>query len=370
MLPDDHPAGPLPLPAGPDALPSACPGGLVVVTGAAGNVGSRLCRRLVDADIRVVGIDNFFSGLTANLASLARRREFTLLKASITEPGILTALSRRHGPIAAVLHLAAIVSVPWSMEHPELTLAVNHEATVSLHAEARHLGIPAFVFAGSAAEYGRPIEGPAREDDAGEPKSPYGLAKYLASRHIAESGYGAALRFFNLYGPSHGLPGPYDGVARRFMSQAMAAKPLTIFGDGGQTRDFVHVDDAVRAVLLAAGLIVESKPITGVYNVGSGRAVTILELARRICDVSGHNPAIVFAPERPGDLRHSQAEVSRLKSTRGFVPAVRLDDGIRATYTWFRENAPAQPPVTGGVGGQCEGRVYRPRTPPISLSGG
>jgi UDP-glucose 4-epimerase len=355
MSPDDRPTDPKDLLPRPRTLPALGQGERVVVTGAAGNVGSRLCRTLLDAGFTVVGVDNFFSGLKANLAQFAARSGFALHQASVTEPGLLDRLSRSHGPLMAVLHMAAIVSVPWSMDHLEATMAVNHEATVALHAEARRLGIPAFVFAGSAAEYGRETPGPAAEEFAGEPKSPYGLAKYLSSRHIADSGYGASLRFFNLYGPSRGLPGPYDGVTRRFMAQAMAAKPLTIFGDGGQTRDFVHVDDAVRAVLLAAGLIGDAGPLQGVYNVGNGRPVTILELARLIRDVSGRNSAIVFSPERAGDLRHSLADVSRLRNARGFVPGIRFEDGIRATYAWFRENLPAPGTAPAGEEGNFEG---------------
>jgi len=316
--------------------------GRVLVTGAAGNLGSRLCQTLLDTGHSIVGVDNFFSGLADNIAPFLCSDNFVFHKASITEPGLLPQLEQRHGPLAAVLHMAAIVSVPWSMEHPRLTMAVNHRATVGLHAAARNLGIPAFVFAGSAAEYGRELPGPATEDEAGDPQSPYGRAKYLASSHIAASGYGCSLRFFNLYGPTRALPGPYDGVVRQFMSRALAGKPLTIYGDGGQTRDFVYVDDAVRAVLLAAGLLAEARPLEGVYNVGSGRATTVLELAELVRDVSGRHSDIRFLPERAGDLRYSLADISSLERERDFVPQIRLEDGIRCTCHWIEKNAANQ----------------------------
>jgi len=310
----------------------------VLVTGAAGNVGSKLCQQLLDAGHAVTGVDNFFSGYRSNLAPFESHPEFIFLERSITEPGLLEKLSGELGRFHSVLHMAAVVSVPYSMEHPEETMAVNHSATLALHSQARGLGIPAFVFAGSAAEYGLPLEGAASEDQAGDPQSPYGWAKYLSSKHIASSGYGCSLRFFNLYGPARGKPGPYDGVVRRFMSMAMNGQPLTVFGDGGQTRDFVYVFDAVDAVLLAAGLWGEVGPLSGVYNVGTGRSTTITDLARLLCRLAGKDLPITCLPERAGDLRHSLADISRLQRESGFTASTGLEEGLKATMEWFSEN--------------------------------
>lgn len=308
-----------------------------LVTGAAGNVGSKLCQTMLDEGVSVVGVDNFFSGLESNLASFKAHRNFAFHERSIVEPELLAELSGKHGRFDAVLHMAAVVSVPWSVEHPEETMAVNHAATLALHQQARDLGVPAFVFAGSAAEYGRPVDGPVREDQAGDPVSPYGWAKYLSSKHIEESGYGCALRFFNLYGPARGKPGPYDGVVRRFMAMVLNSQPLTIFGDGGQTRDFVYVYDAVKAVLLAGGLS-GREPLSGVFNVGTGRATSVTELAELLADLAGQKLPITYLPERAGDLRHSLAETSRLEAIRGFRPDTDLKAGLRITMDWFSEN--------------------------------
>ena len=309
-----------------------------LVTGAAGNVGSKLCQAMLDQGVAVVGVDNFFSGLEANLAPFTARRNFAFHERSIVEPGLLTKLSAEHGRFDAVLHMAAVVSVPWSVEHPEETMAVNHAATLALHQEARDLGVPAFVFAGSAAEYGRPVDGPVREDQAGDPVSPYGWAKYLSSKHIEDSGYGCALRFFNLYGPARGKPGPYDGVVRRFMAMVLNSQPLTIFGDGGQTRDFVSVYDAVKAVLLAGGLWGSREPLAGVFNVGTGRATSVTELAELLAELAGKKLPITYLPERAGDLRHSLADTSSLEAVRGFTPDTVLRAGLTTTMDWFSEN--------------------------------
>ncbi|MFZ5427649.1 MAG: NAD-dependent epimerase/dehydratase family protein [Thermodesulfobacteriota bacterium] len=310
----------------------------VLVTGAAGNVGSKLCQHLLDSGHAVVGVDNFFSGYRSNLAPFEGHPEFAFHERSITEPGLLESLISEHGRFGAVLHMAAVVSVPYSMEHPEETMAVNHSATLTLHSQARGMGVPAFVFAGSAAEYGLPIEGAASEDMAGEPQSPYGWAKYLSSKHIASSGFGCSLRFFNLYGPARGKPGPYDGVVRRFMAMALNGEPLTIFGDGEQTRDFVYVFDAVKAVLLAGGLWGDAGPLSGVFNVGTGRSTTVTELAMLLARLAGKDLPISYLPERAGDLRHSLADVSRLEREGGFRPSTMLEDGLRTTMDWFSAN--------------------------------
>lgn len=321
---------------------------LCCITGVAGNVGSKLCRALLDAGVAVVGVDNFFSGYRSNLAEFADHPDFSFEERSILEKGLLPELTRRYGRFAAVLHMAAVVSVPWSMEHPEETMAVNLDATLALHEAARDSGAQSFVFAGSAAEYGLPVAGAVRESQAGEPQSPYGVAKFRASQHIAASGFGCALRFFNLYGPARGKPGPYDGVVRRFMAMALNAQPLTIFGDGNQTRDFVWVYDAVQTVLLAAGLAVHvpqaapvtaaARPLCGVYNAGTGRSITVTDLAALLIRLAGHHLPITYLPGRAGDLRHSLADTTALTRSLGCTPATTLEDGLAKTMAWFSEN--------------------------------
>lgn len=309
-----------------------------LVTGCAGNVGSKLTQALLDLGHAVVGVDNFFSGLPANMAAFREHPNFRFVERSITEPGLLASLDAGTSVFQCVFHLAAVISVPWSMEHAEETLAVNFEATRALHQEAMASGTPAFVFAGSAAEYGKPVEGPVREDQAGDPQSPYGLSKLLASQYIESSGFGCSLRFFNLYGPARGKPGPYDGVVRRFMSLALAGAPLTIHGQGGQTRDFVFVHDAVSALLTASGLTNGGKGLCGVYNVGTGRSTSILELADLAIALSGGRSGIAMLPKRVGDIEHSLADTDKLSRATGFRSATPLEKGLAQTLDWFRHH--------------------------------
>lgn len=309
-----------------------------LVTGCAGNVGSKLTRALLDMGHAVVGVDNFFSGLTANLLPFQDHPNFVFAQRSITEPGLVASLGQGQGHFQCVFHMAAIVSVPWSMEHPQETMVVNYEATKALHREARELGAQAFVFAGSAAEYGRPIQGPVQEDQAGDPQSPYGWSKFLSSRYIEDSGFGCSLRFFNLYGPALGKPGPYDGVVRRFLAMALAETPLTIYGQGDQTRDFVFVQDAVSAVLTASGVANGGQGLQGIFNVGTGHSTSVLDLADLTIALAGTRCSVNLHPKRAGDIEHSLADTTKLFEATGFRPATALANGLGHTVEWFRHH--------------------------------
>lgn len=315
-----------------------------VVTGAAGFVGSHLCERLLSLGHTVVGVDNFFSGHPENLKTFTTHPRFFFHERSVTEPGLLTALRAQHGPVFAVFHLAAIVSVPYSLEHPEETFRVNTQATLLLLEEAEALGVRTFVFAGSAAEYGDRDRMPLSEADADEETrwlSPYGEAKYRASMAVASrrgSLCGVSLRCFNIYGPRQDPSSPYSGVISRFVDMAVAQRPLTIFGDGLQTRDFVYVSDVVDAYCLA-GLRDDkddAKKPSGVFNVGSGRATSIVDLARLICRLTHQPESITFGPERPGDIRHSTANIEAITRALQWMPRIGLEDGLARTIQWMR----------------------------------
>ncbi|ROQ89543.1 NAD-dependent epimerase/dehydratase family protein [Desulfosoma caldarium] len=315
-----------------------------VVTGAAGFVGSHLCERLLSLGHTVVGVDNFFSGRPENLKTFASHPRFFFHERSVTETGLLTALKDQHGPVFAVFHLAAIVSVPYSLERPEETFLVNTQATLLLLEEAEVLGVRNFVFAGSAAEYGDRDRMPLTEADANEETrwlSPYGEAKYRASVAVASrrgSLCGVSLRCFNIYGPRQDPSSPYSGVISRFVNMAVAQRPLTIFGDGLQTRDFVFVSDVVDAYCLA-GLRDDKDDIkrtSGVFNVGSGRATSIVNLARLICRLTHRPESITFGPERPGDIRHSTANIEAITRVLQWKPRIGLKDGLTRTIQWMR----------------------------------
>lgn len=314
-----------------------------LVTGAAGFVASHLCERLLALGHVVVGLDNFFSGRPENLDTFRVHPRFFFHERSITEPLLLRDLSAEHGPFDAVFHLAAIVSVPYSLDHPEETHQVNYLATVHLLNEAEKLGVRSFIFAGSAAEYGMQDRMPLRELDAGSWTrwlSPYGEAKYRASAAVASHRgtlRGVSLRCFNIYGPRQDPSSPYSGVISRFVNMAVAGRSLTIFGDGFQTRDFVFVDDVVEAYCRAA--LAENtagRAPSGIYNVGSGRPTSILDLARLICRLTQRPESITFCPERPGDIRHSTASVEAAKRDLGWVPRMGLEEGLTRTIQWMR----------------------------------
>lgn len=306
-----------------------------MVTGVAGFVGSHLVERLLGLGHEVVGVDNFFSGHRENMASFNNHPSFTFLEADIREPDLLERLVEKHPGLGCCFHLAAVVSVPYSVKHPEETMEVNHGAVSRLLRSAVRTGLRNFVFAGSAAEYGDDQRMPLLEEYATEKTlhpSPYGLAKFLSSKEVASTPGGVALRFFNIYGPRQDPSSPYSGVISRFVAMAGQDKPLTIFGDGLQSRDFVHVSDVVDAYIRAGGLTgPENTPPGGIYNIGTGSSSTILELAAVVQEIQGSRAGLTFMPERPGDIRHSLAATDRFRAAAGWNAAMSLRDGLRDT---------------------------------------
>jgi len=313
-----------------------------VVTGVAGFVGSHLAERLVNIGCRVVGVDDFSSGREENIRSLKDSDRFALHNLSIRENGLIERLCDLHGNLQFCFHLAAIVSVPYSMSHPDETMDINFRATGALIRDAHRLGFKRFIFAGSAAEYGNDRRLPLREayaDGQTVHLSPYGRAKYLASTETAASPLGVALRFFNIYGPRQDPGSPYSGVISRFVDMALERKPLTIFGDGLQTRDFIYVSDVVEAYLAAAGLSMSNPiPPAGIYNVGTGQAVTIRQLADTIMNLAQYSEPVRFLPERPGDISHSLADVHAFETAAGWRAQVPLSSGLRQTLLWAKKS--------------------------------
>ncbi len=317
-----------------------------VVTGAAGFVGSHLAEALLKRGFEVIGIDNFFSGHRENLVPLEAYEAFRFHQRCITEPGLLKCIKGDHPEAAVCFHLAAVVSVPYSVEHPDECRRVNLEATRALLQQARELRFDAFVFAGSAAEYGCEQRLPIAERYACDetPRlSPYGQTKYEASKVVAGCGSrprGVALRCFNIYGPRQDPNSPYSGVISRFVKQAGEGRSLTIFGDGGQTRDFIFVGDVVAAYLAAAGLSDEyDSPPAGIYNVGCGIRVSVLELAKIIQRLTGGEESFKFYPERPGDIRDSQADIGRFCRQTGWRPRCSFEQGLNLTINWMTGGA-------------------------------
>jgi UDP-glucose 4-epimerase len=307
---------------------------LVVVTGGAGFIGSHTVDRLLGAGHRVVVLDDFRTGKRANLAHHAGSDQLDVLACDVSH-GIFAALApitARHGPVERIVHLAAQVSVVHSVQNPLVDMQVNYGGTLHVLEYARATGVKKVVFASSAAVYGEVATMPVGEDTPTRPVSPYGIDK-LASEHAldyyaAVHGVpGTALRFFNVYGPRQDPSSPYSGVISIFADRAQAGRPLTLFGDGGQTRDFVYVGDVVRAIVAALGDGADRV----VANVGTGGEITVLALARSIVELCGGRSAIEHAPARPGEILKSRAQVDRLRDALGVVAETSLLDGLRET---------------------------------------
>ncbi|WP_432736729.1 NAD-dependent epimerase/dehydratase family protein [Maridesulfovibrio sp. FT414] len=311
-----------------------------LVTGCAGFVGSHLTDALLRAGHNVVGVDNFFTGYEHNLAGFRNNPGFEFHKASITDKGLLEQLKGKHPDLDVIFQLAAIVSVPYSVEHPQLTMEVNYEASERMLSSAQRLGISTFVFAGSAAEYGDESRLPVLEEyaDQATQLSPYGVAKFKSSALIRNSGFGCSLRFFNIFGPRQDPTSQYSGVISKFVDLGMACKKMVVYGDGKQTRDFIYVDDVVTSYLIAAGLDANGRgPLKGIFNVGTGKCTSVLELAETVADLTCAPKEIEFRPERAGDIKHSYADVSKI-SRSGFKAEVTFEGGLSRTLSWAAEN--------------------------------
>jgi UDP-glucose 4-epimerase len=312
---------------------------LVVVTGGAGFIGSHTVDRLIELGHRVVVLDDFRTGKRANLArwagqGLARGAGLEIVTCDVSH-GIFAALApvtAAHGPVARIIHLAAQVSVVSSVANPLADMQVNYGGTLHVLEYARATGVQKVVLASSAAVYGDVATLPVDEDAPRRPVSPYGIDKlaselaldYYATVHGVPT---TALRFFNVFGPRQDPGSPYSGVISIFADRARAGLPLTIFGDGGQTRDFVYVGDVVRALVAAATSSVG--PIA--INVGGGRETSVLELAREVVALCGGRSAIAHAPPRAGEILRSVAVVERLRTLLGITAETALVDGLRAT---------------------------------------
>jgi len=307
---------------------------IVVVTGGAGFIGSHTVDRLMESGHRVVVLDNFSTGKRANLARWADNPALHVVTCDVAH-GIFAALApitKQHGPVERIVHLAAQVSVVASIANPLVDMQVNYGGTLHVMEYARATGVKKVAFASSAAVYGDVTELPVREDIHCQPISPYGNHKlaselaldYYASVHNVPT---TALRFFNVYGPRQDPSSPYSGVISIFTDRARAGKTLTIFGDGSQTRDFVYVGDVVRAILAAAG----DGNSRLIANVGTGGETSVLELARAVNELCGNRSTIEHAPSRAGEILKSRARVDRLRDQLGVVAQTALHDGLKAT---------------------------------------
>lgn len=303
----------------------------VLVTGAAGFIGSHTCDQLLAAGHTVVGLDNFRTGHKSNLALAGKNPAFRFVEADFTAGASLEDLVAATKP-EAVIHLAALVSVQESIQNPELNFRLNLSGTQIVAEAVRRHGVRRLVFASSAAVYGDTQQLPLGEKSETRPISPYGAAK-LASEaillgHAAAFGFTARCqRYFNVYGPRQDPKSPYSGVISIFADRLRAGAAPTIFGDGEQTRDFISVRDVARANVIAA--TAPGLP-SGVANICTGKATSLNRLVAILGGQFANAPGAVYADAKASDIRHSLGLPSAAKSELGFTADVSLEDGLAA----------------------------------------
>lgn len=309
----------------------------VLVTGGAGFVGSHSVEALLGAGLQVRVFDNFSTGKRENLAGMSGPLE--VLEGDVQDE---VGLARAMEGIDAVLHLAAVVSVPISVERTAFAHAVNATGALNVMEAARRAGVRRLVYASSAAVYGTEAAPPVSERTPLVPSSPYGSQKRYNEEtarlefelHGLET---IGLRYFNVYGPRQDPASPYSGVLSVFIDRLARKRPVTIHGDGLQSRDFVFVEDVARANLMA---LTGSGGYGEAFNVGTGRQTSVLEAYRAIAAELGSDVAPAHGAARPGDIRHSLADARLIEARLGWTFKVPFEAGIARTIAWFRAAIP------------------------------
>lgn len=312
--------------------------GIQVVTGGAGFIGSHVCDLLLKRGDRVRILDNFSSGRLSNIEAFQHEYpgRLEVFAGDIRDPGILRGVMEK---ATAVFHQAAMVSVQKSVEAPLEANSVNLEGTLTVFQAAREAGVNKVVFASSTAIYGNSEELPKRETMAAEPVSPYAASKYGAEIYgrIFSTLYGlpvVCLRYFNVFGPRQDPSSDYAAVIPKFISRMLKGERPVIYGDGGQTRDFVFVEDVARANLLAA----DSTAAGLALNIAAGQRYSLNDLVVILDELLGLDFQPVYEPARLGEVRDSQADISLANRTIGYLPEVTLRQGLERTAAWFKSN--------------------------------
>ena len=307
-----------------------------VVTGGAGFIGSALVRALLAAgEPRVTVIDNLLTGYERNLTEVASRVD--LLRVDIRD---YSALRLAMEGAKYVYHLAAIPSVPRSIDEPVLSHQVNIDGTFSVFLAAKDARVKRIVYAASSSAYGDTDVLPKVETMLPQPKSPYALQKLVGEYYgsVFQDCFGieaVALRFFNVYGPRQDPSSMYSGVISKFMTALLKREAPTIFGDGNQTRDFTYVEDVVELVRKAA---LVSTPPRKVYNAGNGNCYSLKMVWDTLEKIEGTSIEPLLAPARAGDVRDSQADTQAAITDLGHAPKFSLEEGLRRTLDWYRSS--------------------------------
>ena len=306
---------------------------LYLVTGGAGFIGSHLAEELERRGERVRVVDSLITGHRRNLAHL-RSVEFV--------EGDLADLEVARAAVAGadyVLHQAAIPSVPRSVSDPITSNRANVDATLNVLVAARDAAVSRVVYAGSSSAYGDTPTLPKREDMPTDPLSPYALQKLVGEQYLQlfTRLYGletVTIRYFNVFGPRQDPSSPYSGVISLFAMRMLEGRAPTIQGDGGQTRDFTYVANVVDGVLRAC---TAPRASGEVINVAVGGRISISELCATMASVLGSTVAPEFTPPRAGDVRDSQADITKARELLGYEPIVPFEEGLRRTLEWYKQ---------------------------------
>jgi UDP-glucose 4-epimerase len=284
-------------------------------------------------------LDNFRTGKRENLSGL----DVEIIEGDISDWATVTSAVTQ---CDLIFHLAALVSVPESITNPRLNQQINVTGTFNVFEAARLAGVKRVVYSSSSAVYGELPQLPAREESTPAPISPYGAAKWIneitAESYRTTFGLEAiGLRYMNVFGPRQDPASPYSGVLSIFCRAAVAGKGITIYGDGRQTRDFVFVQDVVQANLLAAQLPASQISSQPIFNVGRGEQSSLNDIVEMLSELTHQPIPTTYAPERPGDIKQSVADISRAQAILGFQPKHSVLDGLQATLEWFRLTPPS-----------------------------
>ncbi len=306
-----------------------------VVTGGAGFIGSHLVSHLVDQGHQVRVVDDLTTGNIHNLDQVMTEIDF--FRGSICDASLMNEVCQETD---TVFHQAALASVERSVENPLLTNRTNVEGTLQVLNSAHETGVRRVVYASSSSIYGDTPTLPKTESMNRRPKSPYASSKAAAEFYCQNYAdifelETVSLRYFNVFGPRQDPDSQYAAVIPLFITALLNNRPPAVFGDGEQSRDFTYIDDVVEANMLAA----RASGASGkVFNVGCGRRHTINELLDMLMHAIDSDVSATYTEERPGDVRHSEADISRARETLGYQPSVTFEEGLRRTVNFYREN--------------------------------
>jgi nucleoside-diphosphate-sugar epimerase len=310
---------------------------LYLITGIGGFIGSSLARALLAKNEQVRGVDNFATGKRENLQEILSRIDFR--EADILD---LDAMHNASAGVDFVLHQAAIPSVPKSVLDPVGSNQANVDGTVNVLVAARDAKVKRVVYAASSSAYGDTPTLPKHEAMTPDPISPYAVAKLASERYMIsffrcyrlET---VSLRYFNIFGPHQDPSSQYSGVLAKFITQMLRGEQPSIYGDGEQSRDFTYIDNAVEANLLACHAPA-SQTAGKVFNVATGRRVTLNETFQLLRGMTAYKGQPNYGPERGGDIKHSLADISQAEKYLGYKPKVDFEEGLRRTVEWYRKS--------------------------------